>query len=371
MDEDARRAILDAHGAAATNIDELLHYLAPRFAATDIIPGLLPLDDEPFAAAWRSYSTLAEARGVFATLQDKLPQLKFPVEPGISETAAYRAATRQGKAVGTGQGLALESPDALELLVNETPAGSIPVLIAGSRSDFVTLVQALSGRNEPIPVPDSMGASTVMGFNNWDRVAAFRKAWEADNPGGNWMAYFPQFAKRSELYQDRFIILSQGPYSNVPASWLGYDEATWQHLSMTIRLEHECAHYFTLRVYGSTANNLFDEIIADYAGVRQALDGRFDARWFLTFMGLESYPTYREGGRMQNYSADLSSDATRVLQSMLVATAANLEIFSTTDSNGRSLASELLTLCGMTLPEMAAPNGAELMQSRLARLESN
>jgi hypothetical protein len=54
-------------------------------------------------------------------------------------------------------------------------AGRVPVPVAGDRSDFVSLVQAFAERNEPAPVPESMGACIVKGFNNWDRIATFRK----------------------------------------------------------------------------------------------------------------------------------------------------------------------------------------------------
>lgn len=45
---------------------------------------------------------------------------------------------------------------------------------------------------------------------------------------------------------------------------------------------------------------MLDELIADYAGIVAAW-GRYRADWFLRFVGLEDYPRYREGGRLQNY----------------------------------------------------------------------
>ena len=44
-------------------------------------------------------------------------------------------------------------------------------------------------------------------------------------------------------------------------------------------------------------NNLHDELIADYAGITAAI-GHYRAAWFLRFLGLEDYPTYRPGGRL-------------------------------------------------------------------------
>ena len=55
----------------------------------------------------------------------------------------------------------------------------LPLLIAGTRADFESLVRAFTERNEPRDVPASMGACFVKGLNNWDRVARYRRAWEA------------------------------------------------------------------------------------------------------------------------------------------------------------------------------------------------
>jgi len=65
-------------------------------------------------------------------------------------------------------------------------------------------------------------------------------------------------------------------------------------------------------------NNLLDEVIADYFGITAAC-GRFRADWLLRFFGLESYPRYRAGGRLEHYRGDppLSDAAFLVLQRLL------------------------------------------------------
>ena len=167
-------------------------------------------------------------------------------------------------------GLVLARPDELRLIVHPSPAGQIPVLIPEGRMDFVALVRALTMRNEPGPVPGSMGACTVSGLNNWDRIVEHRRRWEAeggDRSDTGWQEEFRRLVPHKELYQDRFLIVSDGPYSNVSAGEIGLTEQEWQRTSTTIRLEHECTHYFTLRVFGTMHNNLLDELIADYAGI--------------------------------------------------------------------------------------------------------
>ena len=163
-----------------------------------------------------------------------------------------------------------------------------------------------------------------------------------------------------ELYQDRFLILSDGPYSNVSAGEIGLTEQEWRRTSTTIRLEHECTHYFTLRVFGSMRNNLLDELIADYAGITAV--GPYRADWFLRFMGLEFFPAYREGGRLQNYRGEppLSESAFRALQRLVRDAAENLGRLDLDPAYqpGREPEDRAATLLAMTsfrLEELAVP----------------
>ena len=87
-------------------------------------------------------------------------------------------------------------------------------MILGGRTDFVALVRALTMRNEPGPVPASMGAYMVSGLNNWDRIVEHRRRWEAeggDRSETGWQEEFRRLVPRKELYQDRFLIISDGP----------------------------------------------------------------------------------------------------------------------------------------------------------------
>lgn len=87
-------------------------------------------------------------------------------------------------------------------------------MILGGRTDFVALVRALTIRNEPGPVPASMGACIVSGLNNWDRIVEHRRRWEAeggDRSETGWREEFRRLVPHKELYQDRFLILGDGP----------------------------------------------------------------------------------------------------------------------------------------------------------------
>jgi hypothetical protein len=266
-------------------------------------------------------------------LRRRLVQLHFPIAPGVSASEAYRAATRRGVLPdgGPADGVRFSRPDLLRLFLHPTPAGRVPVVVAGARDDVVALVRALTRRNEPEPVPAAVGACMVAGYTNWDRVAAHRREWTAANPhddGTGWDAEYRRVAADPARHQDRFILLSAGPYSAVPASALGLGDDAWLGLSLTIRLEHECAHYFTKRALGAMRSALLDELIADYAGIVAGV-GEFRAPWLLRFMGLAAFPESRPGGRLESYrgTPPLGDGAFRVLQCALVAAAANLERF--------------------------------------------
>ncbi|HUS17311.1 MAG TPA: hypothetical protein VM536_20130, partial [Chloroflexia bacterium] len=326
-----RTSVLAAFGAGPGESAELLAYNANRFEHARVrAPLAVPLPPEPHVAAWTEYAQVAATEGVLPALTPRLVQLAFPISAGISETPAYRDATRRGvrpdPAVATG--LQLRAPEAIQLLLHPSVAGPIPLLVVPDRHDFVALVQALSRRNEPQPVPDSMGACMVGGLNNWDRVRRLRAAWEADTDTPTeaaWAAEFARLVPHKSLYQDRLILVSEGPYSGVSASALGLTDAAWGRLSLLIRIEHECTHYFTRRVLGGMSNNLLDELIADCMGLIGAT-GTYPASWFLHFVGLEAAPVYRAGGRLENYrgAPPLSDSAFAVLGRLVVAAAEHL-----------------------------------------------
>ena len=367
-------ALLSRLGATGAEREELLRYNENVFDFGALAPRL-PLPDEPFVATWEAWAAEARRRGpggAIRVLAEHLPQLRFPIREGMSDTEAYRAATRRGVPPATlpaATGLPLARPELVELTLHASPAGRIPVLTVRGRAEFVALVQVLGHRNEPFPVPEPQGALMLSGYNNWARIAAHKREWEARPEAdrqGSWAREFARLQERRELYQDRFILLSDGPYSAVPAADLGFDEPTWREVSRALRRDHECAHYFTRRLFGAMRNNLLDELIADYAGMVGAI-GRFRADWFLRFLGLEAFPRFRPDGRLTIYrgTPPLSEGAFRVLQALTREAALNLERFDAALPAGpRSLperALALTALAALRLEDIAAPGGDETL----------
>jgi hypothetical protein len=362
---DRRSATFAALGASEAVSRELLAYTENRFVRSALPPALtFPLDPEPHIAAWEQYARRATSVGVIATLRSVLVQLNFPIARGMSQSEAYRAVTRRGVSpdnLPEATGVQWTAPDRIQLLLHDSLAGRIPVLICGHRNDFVRLIQALTKHNEPEPVADAMGACIVGGYNNWERIAALRRRWQANPAAGapTWKEAFQHLRSHPERYQDRFIVLSTGPYSGIPAAALGLSDEAWYDLSHTIRLEHECTHYLTRRLFQSMRNNVLDELIADYRGI-VATRRRFRADWFLRGMGLEAFPSYRAGGRLENYRGDppLSDEAFHLLQLLVTRAAAHLEACdrafaaSLVDASGQ--ARFLCALCLLSLDELAS-----------------
>ena len=380
-DRQFRTGVLSSFGAGEPEIDELIAYNQNAFDHSKLKYEMkFPLPDEPFVSAWENYADESGKKGVFEVLKSKLVQLRFPIQDGISKTENYCSAARRGVSaddMAEAAGLTLRQPGKLKLIIHQSIAGKIPLLITGDRNDFVSLVRALTMKNEPGLVPASMGAAMVAGFNNWDRIREYRKKWEDENPSCSseekWKEEFLRLIPQKELYQDKFIILSDGPYSAVPAADMGLTAEEWQNISLSIRREHECAHYFTRRMFSSMRNNLIDELIADYTGIAES-NGHYRSDWFLRFVGLESFPDYRDGGRLQNYRGDppLTDGAFKILQVLVKNASENLERFDAGHSeelrSGKGKALMLMGLTYLTLEELASKDAPLLIQNVLIEL---
>lgn len=369
-DRDARvRQTLSGLGASGEVLEGLLAYTANPFDLSRVDLSRLPLADSPQLDAWEDYAREAQRDGVLPALRRRLVQLRFPIAEGMSKTDAYLAATRRGVwPEDDCPSLTLDDPDGLELDLHPTLAGRVPVITCRRRADFVALVRACSCRNEPERVPDSMGACIVNGLNNWDRIARLRRQRE-DARGtpfdeDEWTQAFREIVPQKPLYQDRLIILSREPYSGVPAATLGIDEREWLAHSVSIRAEHESTHYFTLVAFGVMRNNLFDEVIADFAGLARTF-GRYDSRLALRFLGLEAHPAYRPGGRFENYltTPPVEGAAVPILREIVVRAVRAIEAFTATlDLTVPAVRGQMVAaLAASTLVDLASPEaGARL-----------
>lgn len=364
-----RATILFNLGATVAVADELLAYTKPLPATALAKVGELkqiPMLAEPHLAAWQTIAVEGQQHnGILSVLQKSFFQLRFPIKSGISQDIAYQRSVRGGDfslAPPPKEGLTLKQPEQLRLVLYESLGGLVPVLLPNGRSDFVTLVQAFGFKNEPEPIPEAMGAAIISGVINWGRLHQLRTQWLEEMTTNSFTEILwrqelqHHILPHKQLYQDTFIILGDGHYSQVAAWELNLSEEAWRSMSYTIRLVHEATHYLMRRLNIARPHHLLDELIADLQGI-VAANGRFQADWFLRFMGLEEYPHCRETGRLHLYRGSLSKAAFALLQRLIWQAAHNLEhiynqqLAQLTDV--RQQLQTIVALANLTLEELA------------------
>jgi hypothetical protein len=243
----------------------------------------IPMPDEPFVDAWKQYVHQSRDASPWEVLQKVFVQLAFPVRAEISRDPEYRHAVGRGAVPQSPRGgMVAKAPTCIRFELIQTLAGSVPLVILPDREDFVQFLQSVCYRNEPVMIPPSIGAQLIRGYNNWERF---------HNARAHGISEAELIANKA-LYQDTFIVVSEGRYSGLKAESLGLEEKEWQRKSHVIRVSHERAHYVSRRFFGVIPDRITDELIADFSGM-VASEGWFSANWFLTMMGLRGEPVNR------------------------------------------------------------------------------
>ena len=151
--------------------------------------------------------------------------------------------------------------------LESTPVGKIPVIHTSSRESFERAVKTLYP-GSATGIPANVNAFTLK-------------------------------TKLPSLDGHRIIILNRSGYSALSGKELGMEEEEWLEKSMTLRLNHEICHYFSLRALGGMRNHVLDEIAADCAGQLAAF-GAFRASLQRLFFGI-SQGSVLPGGRFSFY----------------------------------------------------------------------
>lgn len=181
-----------------------------------------------------------------------------------------------------------KQPESIQIEIYESIAGRIPIIIIGNDDDFEQFIVNLAyGGVRPDNI-HQQGASFLAGKKN------------------------------------RFIVLSEKPYSNIPAAWMELSDSDWRKKSMILRRAHECTHYYTRRYYGTADNNLHDEVMADFFGLYAAFN-QYKAKWFLHFMGVDGE---NKDGRLSLYVKDLPNKVAEAIGKTAVYCAKFLEKWS-------------------------------------------
>jgi hypothetical protein len=213
------------------------------------------------------------------TLLSGMRTILLPTAGSRSWSARKRAGAAEAAAEYLLKGREMfhfRDPDGVRMQIYPSAAGRVPVITFRDTEDF-----------ENLAVSAAYGGKRPENLSRMGAIFLYNKS-------------------------DRFIMLSSKPYSNVPAEELGLAEDDWAEKSMKIRLEHECTHYFTKQFFGSAANNLHDELIADFFGLENAF-GFYKAEYFLRFLGL----TGKSGGRFQVYLESLPEEVREEIRPLL------------------------------------------------------
>ena len=233
-----------------------------------------------------------------AVLAKRFPQLY--VAPAEGAQTAHRLAAGRGIApAGADLGHFVTSPED-ELREVDTPAGPVEVVFLHNRSDFETFLQIVGHKAEPVPIARTVGAITYRGIADWGKVAVAHAAYVAAG-GDDWPNEFARLARQPGAFRAEIVVISEGPYSNVPANQTPYDEERWLCISREIRLHHECAHVVCRRTMPDDVLPVWDEVTADVVGLLCAI-GRYDAALAARFLGVA--PDGYAGGRLAEYLSD-------------------------------------------------------------------
>jgi len=340
---------------------QLQDYFANKFTADNA--EIQNSSDKTF---WEKYVDDSTGNIPFHVLRGFYPQLNFPIEEGIEKSQLYRDAVLKGSFTISDHALQLQKESSITLKLHQNIAYEIPVLTVPDEADFETLIQCLMHKNNPVKIPKSMGASLISGINNWKKISNLKQKWSENNSSLSWNEEFSKnVVPHTHLYKDRIILLSMKPYSNVSAEKVQMSTEEWKNISLKIRLEHECVHLYTLKKFGSASNNLHDELVADYMGIVAAA-GTYQKEWMLTFMGLEGYPKYRQGARLENYLAGMNLSEPEFIQVTEIIKNAieNIAAFSNqlkkmeTDDDKKL---RIEALCHTDLLQISSYNGTQLL----------
>jgi len=135
-----------------------------------------------------------------------------------------------------------------------------------------------------MPIARTVGAITYRGLADWGAVAREREGYLAGG-GDDWASEFKRLASEPGAFRAQIVVISEGPYSNVPAGMTPYPGEEWLRVSRDIRLNHECAHVVCRRLMPEDVLPVWDEVTADVVGLLRAT-GRYDARLASLFLGV-------------------------------------------------------------------------------------
>ena len=243
-------------------------------------------------------ATQIKGKDALEALAQRFPQLYVAPAEGAQE--AHRRASGQGIAPEDANLDHFIGSERDELREVDTPAGPVEVLFLEERADFETFLQIVGHKSQPVPIAPTVGAITYRGLADWGKVATAYATYMAEG-GDDWSAEFARLAKQPGAFRSELVVISAGPYSNVPADQTPYDEETWLKVSREIRLHHECAHVVCRRTMPDDVLPIWDEVTADTVGLLCATES-YVVALAVRFLGITAEGF--TGGRLEEYLDD-------------------------------------------------------------------
>lgn len=224
-------------------------------------------------------------------------QLGLPIKEGMSKSQEYKNVVLRGQKPVEYTDFFIGS-DQDQVYRVDTPAGEAEILYFAVREDFERAVRCLAYKCENRAIPASMGAMTIAGIINWEKIRKHKEAY-LQSGKTDWQAEFKRFTSIPGNYKDRLVLVSKGGYSGLSAKDLEYDRTEWEKLSLEIRIYHELCHVVCRTLFPEKKNAVQDEIVADAFGILKA-KGYYDTDLARKCLGIWD-GIYREGGRLENY----------------------------------------------------------------------
>lgn len=229
-------------------------------------------------------------------LAKKYPQLYLAPKEGMSQNPLYRAIVRKGMEYQGDLSHFTGSPE--DSFSGEvTPVGEVVVVFLKHRSDFECFYRILAYKCEPVPVPSTTGAAFISGFTDWSKIrqhmAAYAAAGRTDTH-----EEFKRFTADPANFKGSLLLLSEGPYSALPAETTAYTHPEWLDISLKIRRYHELTHFVCRKTFPDQKYPVWDELLADCMGLLAAT-GEYDVSLAQAFLGIRSGSYV--GGRLENY----------------------------------------------------------------------
>ena len=237
-----------------------------------------------------------QGKTVVYLLADRYPQLRLPIRTGMKDTSEYQNAVLRGIPFSGEPDFIGSEED--RFTVMETPAGKVEILYLAKREDFEHAFRALAYRCEPVDILPSVGASTMIGLINWEKINRHKEEYLSSG-GMDWNEEFERFTAEKSNYRDTIILLSAGFYSNILAETVGLNEDEWKEKSLIIRKYHELTHFVCRRIYSNDIDSIRDEVFADCVGLVAAF-GKYNPSLACEFLGIEK-EGFRPGGRLSHY----------------------------------------------------------------------